>query len=68
MVQLKEVGEYLYEVISTEFQFLMVQLKDNTRVCSISYYVISIPYGSIKRFIAITSSHLVSDFNSLWFN
>ena len=50
MVRLKE-GKLLIACKDNKFQFLMVRLKEYTRILIPSRKIISIPYGAIKRAI-----------------
>ena len=42
------------------FQFLMVRLKDIIHLCAGSGTIVSIPYGSIKRFFRYSYSYFFS--------
>ena len=67
MVQLKAPLKTTNEVV-VSFQFLMVQLKDLANANLENAYLVSIPYGSIKRVDPFDSRDFFPGFNSLWFN
>ena len=68
MVRLKEEFNHDVGVVDYSFQFLMVRLKVPTllRVAQVAF--ISIPYGSIKRFVPAEHKKSPVYFNSLWFD
>ena len=67
MVRLKEKNGGIIPTV-TEFQFLMVRLKEGIEVGSWFFMFISIPYGSIKRLRGFQKGVKEKHFNSLWFD
>jgi len=66
MVRLKEVHTTL-EVHISEFQFLMVRLKEPQFAVLSAFFYISIPYGAIKSYIETHQfQYMYIHFNSLW--
>ena len=68
MVRLKGCKEERQHHQRRGFQFLMVRLKDKAIPTVNPFFLISIPYGSIKRSIRFIRQLRMLYFNSLWFD
>ena len=68
MVRLKDVDDY--KIINPDtFQFLMVRLKEGRALIIRACQMVSIPYGTIKRKLALDRlSVQLNSFNSLWYD
>jgi len=65
MVRLKVLANALAPIAVHKFQFLMVRLKGSSLQYFLRFFIISIPYGAIKRLANALSPIAVHEFQFL---